>query len=748
MTAPSGGYRCSSANMSRRSAVCLCLLVAFTPLALGQSSGWLQVRSPHFLVISNASEKNARQAALQFEGMRSVFQTVFPDANLDTVEPMLGLAVQDKATLRTLEPAAYLGQGQLNLVGLFLPALERNYVLVLLNVGGIRAYGPIYHEYAHFVFGRTHQWMPLWLSEGIAEFYQNTEILDGKVRIGKGDPYTHTVLERNALLPLATLLAVDQHSSYYHEQDKGSIFYAESWALTHFLKDKDSLESTHRLNDYLDLLQTKVDPVTAATQAFGDLDQLQQDLRKYVLAGEYAITEISGSSNVDDSSFTADPLSPTQAAVLRADFLAHDQRGSDARALLESVLRDDPENAPAHEIMGYIAYAQQNFDETRKWCQEAIKLDPNNFVAHYYLAAALIRKQALDKASQGAIEESLHKVMQLNPSFAFGYDAMAMFYAMRGVNLTEAYDLIQTAVQLEPGVPEVRVDEAQILAAMHKDEGAISVLDLALKMTHTPEQTAAVENVMQSLRNVAAQRTKSADDKIVVLPRNAPANAVNNRTASTAAETAPRAIYAPEVEYTEEARQAKLEGVCVLSLIVGVDGKPSNIVVTKKLGMGLDEKAVEAVRKSRFEPGRRYGRPVATRLTLNVQFKLFGLNTEKYFELSEKAKAGDAAAEFELANAFLQGRDIPKNESEGLALLERAARSGHAAAEFQMGERTYGDGNNPVNYVDAYAWYALAQRNGDGEADAKVNELENRMTPGQLEDGKKRLQELSASQPE
>ena len=69
-----------------------------------------------------------------------------------------------------------------------------------------------------------------------------------------------------------------------------------------------------------------------------------------------------------------------------------------------------------------------------------------------------------------------------------------------------------------------------------------------------------------------------------------------------------------------------------------------------------------------------------------------------------------------------------------------AARSGHAQAQFQMGERTYGDGDNPSNYVDAYVWYAAAQRSGAPEADAKVTELESRMTPDQLSEARKRLE--------
>jgi TPR repeat protein len=105
------------------------------------------------------------------------------------------------------------------------------------------------------------------------------------------------------------------------------------------------------------------------------------------------------------------------------------------------------------------------------------------------------------------------------------------------------------------------------------------------------------------------------------------------------------------------------------------------------------------------------------------------------------AKAGDPAAEFELANAFFAGKDIPKDESQGMALLERAARSGLPQAQFQMGERTYGDGNNSENYVAAYMWYALAQRSGFEKSESRVTELEGRMTPDQLAEAHKRVQD-------
>lgn len=695
---------------------------------------WLEVRTPSFLVVTNSTEKDGRRVARQFEQMRLVFRRIFPDSDLETPSPIVVIAVVDKPNLLALEPEVYLAKGQVSLVGLFLSSPEKNFVLLWLAGRARHPYAPIYHEYAHFVTNRTGEFTPLWLNEGLAQFYENTEILDDEVRLGEGSVGTLEFLQRNPLLPIPILVAVDPQSPYYHEEDKASMFYAESWALTHYLKSKDARDNSHLIDDYLALVRKNVDTVSAATQAFGDLDQLQADLRKYIVSQEYSYVSMSGSTDVDDSSFPVRTLTRTEADTVRAQFLATDHREADARKLLDSVLREDPTNVAALTTMGFAAYQQGNYDEARNWCGQSIKLDPQNFFAQFCFAASILRKGSTDAPSLASMESSFRAAIKINPSFALAYDALGISFALRGRNLDEAYSLLQRAVELDRGTLEIRVDEAQVLMRLSRYKEATDVLDLALKMSHSPEQSAAVETVQQALKKFVAARAKTprvTDLKI------GPASGTQ---ATSAGVTEARAIFAPEPDYTEQAREAGRQGTCVVSLIVGLDGKPSNIVVTKKLGLGLDEKAVEAVSKWKFEPARRYGRPVLTRLTLSLQFKLFGGGTEKFFDLSEKAKAGDAAAEFELAKVYFEGRDIPQDDAQGLRLLERAARHGLPPAQFQMGERTYGDGNSSEKYVEAYVWYALAQQGGFDQSDAKVTELETRMTEDQLAEARKRLQ--------
>ena len=85
----------------------------------------------------------------------------------------------------------------------------------------------------------------------------------------------------------------------------------------------------------------------------------------------------------------------------------------------------------------------------------------------------------------------------------------------------------------------------------------------------------------------------------------------------------PVPIYQPEPEFSEEARKAKYQGVCMLGLIVGVDGRPTAIRVLSSLGMGLDEKAIEAVKNWKFEPGKKDGHAVATEIAVEVEFHLY-----------------------------------------------------------------------------------------------------------------------------
>lgn len=87
--------------------------------------------------------------------------------------------------------------------------------------------------------------------------------------------------------------------------------------------------------------------------------------------------------------------------------------------------------------------------------------------------------------------------------------------------------------------------------------------------------------------------------------------------------SAPRVVYQVDPEFSEEARKAKFQGTCTLMLVVDASGRPTNIRVASSLGMGLDEKAIEAAKKWRFEPAMKDGHAVAVEIALEVDFHLY-----------------------------------------------------------------------------------------------------------------------------
>jgi len=87
--------------------------------------------------------------------------------------------------------------------------------------------------------------------------------------------------------------------------------------------------------------------------------------------------------------------------------------------------------------------------------------------------------------------------------------------------------------------------------------------------------------------------------------------------------TVPQVIFNPEPSFSDEARKAKAQGVVTLLLVVGKDGRAYDVHVGQSLGMGLDEKAIEAVSRWRFRPATLNGQPVATQIAVQVDFRLY-----------------------------------------------------------------------------------------------------------------------------
>jgi hypothetical protein len=151
---------------------------------------WMEVRSPHFIVVSNANEHQARRVAEQFEIIRAVLQEYFGNVSVND-QPIIILAAKDEDTLKPLLPESWTKKGSAHRVGLYLNGADKSYVGlrldVSLNQSAYEPYEPIYHEYVHYLMRRITPNVPRWMAEGLAEFYGNVRVESNRGVVGHAE---------------------------------------------------------------------------------------------------------------------------------------------------------------------------------------------------------------------------------------------------------------------------------------------------------------------------------------------------------------------------------------------------------------------------------------------------------------------------------------------------------------------------------------------------------------------------------
>lgn len=440
---------------------------------------WIETRSEHFRVLTDSDEKQARQVLDEFERMRWTFHSLFPNANVDPVEPIVVLAARNSKSFNAIEPESYLAPGQMKLAGLFMRTYDKNYVLLRLDAEFAHPFASVYHEYTHLQFSQDAAWMPLWLNEGLAEFIQNAKIRNKEVWLGEPSQDNVSYLHQNRTIPLPVLFKVDRNSPYYHEEQKGSVFYSESWALIHYLELADWERGTHQVDDYVELVSLHVDPVIAAERAFGDLNKLRNALDSYISASSYRQFAVSSAAaRIDESSYKVRTLTQGEADAIRADVLIGVGRVQEGKAALEAVLKANPGNVIADEAMGACEYREGHPAEALKWYSAAMKLSSENYFAYFTFA---------------------------NLAMSDG----------RGWNDPNIENALRTAIKMNPRFYPASEFLATLLSSLKRDEDAIAVMKNAQAVAASPLDAEKAKAKVARLQEVVAERKRAAFNPVV-----------------------------------------------------------------------------------------------------------------------------------------------------------------------------------------------------------------------------------------
>jgi hypothetical protein len=463
-------------------AASLCFLILAPSGHTGASKDvWTRVRSRNFVLVGSASEKEIRQVALRLEQFREASARLFIKANISSPVPTTVVVFKSDAAYHPFQPNP-------NTAGYFQSGSDVNYITLTTETRSEQSpFGVIFHEFTHLLVNNTWGNVPVWLNEGLAEYYSTFAIRDDQ-RVVLGRPIAaHVALLRdNKLFSLRKLFKADQRSAYYNEIDKQGLFYAESWAFVHYLILGRNGQRLSQLAKFLELLDSNVPLERAFEQAFQtSIDAMERELESYI--EHYSSPVISGRLEIQLGSGTemqSAPISEAEVQAYLGDLLLHSNR-VDAEGYLQKALTLDPQLGTANASLGMLRLRQGKIDEARRRLEDAVAADSQNYLIHYYYAFVLSREGMDENQTVIAyppeiathIRAELQQAMELRPDFPESYILLAFVNLVTDSQLDESIGLLKRVLAMSPGRKELLLTLTQIYTRRADFKAARQILE-------------------------------------------------------------------------------------------------------------------------------------------------------------------------------------------------------------------------------------------------------------------------------
>jgi predicted Zn-dependent protease len=473
---------------------------------------WIRVNTKNFNLIGNASEKDIRKVATRLEQFRETFRQIFRQANLSSPIPTNVVVFKSAASYKPFKPKRADGKIDTNIAGYFQSGEDVNYITLSTEGSDADTYGTIFHEYVHFImnvnFGKSE--VPPWFNEGLAEYYQTFSIEeDQKAKLGYPQSNHLALLQQTKLIPLSTLFNISNYSLHQNGNHSRSIFYAQSWALIHYLIQTGKSES---LEKFLAALIKKV----PAEQAFQDAfqityAQMEKDLQKYVSQSTYKYWTVTFKNKlIFDNEMQVAPLPEAESNAYLGDLLYRINRADDAEPFLQKALALDVNSSMANTTYGMVKMRQKKYDEAKNFLEKALSADSRNHLAYYRYAYLLSRENqdeygfvaAFPAEKSQKMRDMLKKAIAINPGFTESYELYAFINLVTGEELEEAIRYVQTAMKYQPGNQRYAMRIAEIYLRQNKFDEAAEISEKIAKTTDEPQIKMQADNLTAQIKRM------------------------------------------------------------------------------------------------------------------------------------------------------------------------------------------------------------------------------------------------------
>ncbi|HEX3086237.1 MAG TPA: tetratricopeptide repeat protein [Pyrinomonadaceae bacterium] len=502
---------------------------------------WTRVNSKHFTLIGNASEKDIRQVATRLEQFRDVFTRLLSRAKFDSAVPTTVIVFKSMSSYKPFNPKGY--------AGYFQKGTDVNYITLAADERE-SAFAVIYHEYVHIMLDNTTGNLPAWFNEGLAEYYSTFLIEDDiKVHVGELIPDHLQTLRGAKLYPLRALFAINHDSPEFDEGKKRGMFYAESWALVHYLMLGSNGQRVDQLGKYLDLIAANTSIEEAFKLAFQtEMESLEKELRRYVESETFHVQFATFRKKLEfDKEFKSSPVSEAEAEGYLGDLLVHTHNLAAAEARLQHAVALDAQVSMAQASLGMLRIRQGRFSEAKTMLGQAVADRSSNYLTHYYYAYALCQEgvgglgdvTSYPPETVKIVRAELKRAIELNPDYTESHYLLAFVNMVAGDQLDDAAESLRTAIKLSPGRQDLVMQLGQLYFRQDKFDQAIQTLQPLRNSQDSSLQKQAdilirsIELLQKKAADGNASRASEGQVQPAVTPRGTTASAENNDKSKT-----------------------------------------------------------------------------------------------------------------------------------------------------------------------------------------------------------------------
>ena len=554
---------------------------------------WTSVSSRNFFLVGNANEREIQEVAARLEQFRGALTQFFAGANVALPVETNVIVFRTDESYRPFKPI-YEGQPS-NVSGYFQGNPDLNYITLSVEGNSVRPYSTIFHEYVHLFVENNLRGLPLALNEGLAEYFSTFDVAEGgrKATTGKANAFHLKILRTREWVPLEELLAVDNKSALYNERPKQEMFYAQSWALVHYLILGRGGERQTEFFRFVELVAAGKPALESFREAFQtDTISVEKELREYIKrdARPLKITLLDKSLEPPRNAPQSAPLMEAEVQYYFGDLLLHTNRLTEAEGYLKEALRLDPRLAMAHASLGMLRVKQKNFDEAVPLLRRAAELAPQNYLARYYYAYGLSRQGMNEHMVVAGYEPDVARVMraellraiELAPYYPESYRLLAFVSLATGEYLDQAASMVRRAMTIAPGRYEFALVLAQIYLRKRDFQSARDILEPMSRGTDAALRLKA-QPMLDAVTATEREYARLAQSGIRV------PEATNTADASSVA-ASPLKPRLPK----------RFEGERVRGLLMNVECAESEIVLTVKAGERALRLRSESLRRIAF----------------------------------------------------------------------------------------------------------------------------------------------------